>query len=363
MSDIEQFKSSIKDYLTFYHEIRVPKHDFFTSDYNIDENNKVLAISSPSRMGNHLILSMIDNHPEIPRIPGEDGFLLFSFIQANYDLHNFLHNLLKEKNIDYIMKLGTNLTYNKWLLFKNYFLTNEIPENHSGIDSLKAPAKIDYQGLIHDINYDAYKNVIKSNLEDLNNNQTFSTFFNVYLKALVKLDFDYKPNNYSYDSVICASGMRSQLKWLFDKYKNSKAIISLRPFGSYAISHIKSRYQTNEITDALIKEAWEHWYHKIIDAYYLKVHYPENTCLVSFEDLIFNTETTAQAIAKFLNIKFNKNMYEATIFGIKVRGNSSVKKDNSSEGKFYFNNEKLDENNIPVDYYRLWESFDLIKTA
>jgi len=363
MSDIELFKSLNKDYLTFYHELRVPQHEFFTSDYNIDESNRVLAISSPSRMGNHLILSMIDNHPEIPRIPGEDGFLLFSFNQANYDLHHFLYKLLEEKNIDYMMKLGTNLAYNKWLLFKNNFINNEIPDNHSGIDSLKAPAKIDYQGIIHDINYDAYKDIIRSKMEHLNKNQTFSYYFNVYLKALVKLDFDYKPNNHSYDSVICASGMRSQLRWLFDKYNNSKAIISLRPFGSYAISHIRSRYQTNDITDSLIKEAWEHWYHKIIDAFYLKVHYPENICLVSFEDMILKTETTAQAIAKFLNINFNKTMYEATIFGIKVRGNSSLKKDKSSEGKFYFSNEKLDENKIPIDYYHLWESFDLIKAG
>ncbi len=117
----------IKDFLTFYHEIRIPQHPFFIGDKNYNSDKKICIISSPSRMGNHLLLSMLDSHPEIPRVPGEDGFLLFAFYLANYDLYNFLDEAKNKKNLNYITKLSTNLEFNKWKNFKKLYKNKNHP--------------------------------------------------------------------------------------------------------------------------------------------------------------------------------------------------------------------------------------------
>ena len=359
--NINKFKKLNKDYLTFYHEIRTPQHDFFTGESNFDDKSKIIIISSPSRMGNHLLLSMLDNHPDIPRIPGEDGFLLFSFWQANYDLHRFLAKFAYEKDLEYIKKMNTNLAFDKWSRFKECYLKNEIPEKHSGIETLKTPGIIDFQDLVFDINYDEYHKALKKGLKELGPNATFREFLCLYLQAMLHLDFKYEIGKKAYQGFLVASGMRSQVRWLLKHFRNAKAIISLRPFESYALSHVRSRYRIMELDDTLAKEAWEHWYHKVVDYFYLKTLYPNNICLVSYDDVILDTKNTASAIADFLGINFSENMLAATIFGIPVQGNPSIKKNGSEKGLYYFKKEKIPQKYIPLEYYHLWDSFDLIK--
>ena len=64
LDKIGKFKELNSDYLTFYHELRMPQNEFFSSKENRDDNTQMLMISSPSRMGNHLLISILDNHPE-----------------------------------------------------------------------------------------------------------------------------------------------------------------------------------------------------------------------------------------------------------------------------------------------------------
>ena len=358
--NVEKFKNLNQDYLTFYHEIRTPQHKFFQDQGDVDENNNFIVISSPSRMGNHLLLSMLDNHPDLPRIPGEDGFLLFCFQQANYDLNRFLTNFLYKRDLSYIKKLSTNLIFDKWFEFKKCHLENKIPEKHSGIEIHKYPSIIDFQDLVFDINYDAYHEVLTNGLEKLSPDASYKEFFCLYLKALLYLDFQYVEGVNAYQGFIVASGMRSQALWLLKNFKNVKILASLRPFGSYALSHIRSRYRIMEIDDALAKEAWEHWYHKVVDYFYLKTLFPENVCLISYDDVILDTQNSAKAIANFLGVDFSEELLVPTIFGIPVKGNSSISR--KEKGQYYFSDQTISKKVIPPEYFHLWDSFDLIKT-
>ena len=93
MNNLKKFKDINKNFLTFYHECLIPKNNFFRSESNKDFKSNLLFISSPSRMGNHALLSMLDNHPQLPRIPGEDSFLRHCFFLSTYDLHCFIKNI------------------------------------------------------------------------------------------------------------------------------------------------------------------------------------------------------------------------------------------------------------------------------
>jgi hypothetical protein len=361
MYDLDNIKFLLKDYLTFYHEIRIPQHDFFIGSRNVESNSKILVISSPSRMGNHLLLSMIDNHPEIPRIPGEDGFLYFSFLQANYDIHRLLNYFKKNQDAEVIAQLATNFRGNKWRLFKEHYEKNEITGKYSGIVSPDNLAVMDYENTIFPINFDKYYETIDRGLKK--SNESFAEFFNIYCSALVHLDFSFEINKYSYDKMIAFSGMRSQCQWLLNNYKNVKIIVSIRPFESYVFSHVKSRYQKTRLTNALIQEAWEHWFHKTMDFIYLKLNYPRNVCLVSFDNLINNSVNTAKAISNFLEIDYHNNMSEATIFGIPVKGNSSESKKETNRGQYYSSNAlQLENHLIPNDYEILWSAFKMLET-
>ena len=362
MHNIEKFKKLTKDYLTFYHELRIPQHDFFINSENCDEKTRLLVISSPSRMGNHLILSMLDNHPEIPRIPGEDGFHSFSFFQANYDIHNYLEKVRINKSIEYIIQVSTNHRGDKWKVFKDSFDKNEIPEKYSGITSGENLAIVDFEGTLFPINDEKYFSVLKDGLSIMKEDRFYRDYLNLYYESLMHLDFDYKKDQSSYDRIIVFSGMRTQCSWLLKFYKNVKIIVSIRPFESYVYSHIRSRYGKNVITNALIQEAWEHWYHKVIDYFFLKLKYPQNVCLISFDNLVLNSERSAKAIAKFIDLKYHTNMLKATVFGIPVKGNSSISKSESDRGSYYMDKYHLGKHLFPSDYHNLWSAFQIIET-
>lgn len=358
---IHEFKLINRDYLTFYHEFRTPCHPFFRMDENRDDETRLLMISSPSRMGNHLLLSILDSHPQLPRIPGEDGFLSFSFFQANYDLKKYLVRVRDDHDLDYIRRLSTNLFFDKWANLKKCYLKQEVPEKYSGVNIVNRPADIDFKDTVYDVNYDAYTGVLEDGLQAVNDG-CFADYLNLYTKALLQLDFEYSAEKNRVDGFISYSGMRSQVRWVLEHYRQSRLVTSIRPFETYAISHIKSRNKNSEITDELVQEAWEHWYHKVIDYFYLKATYPEQVCLVSFDDLTKRTERVCRAICDFLDVPFSDSMLMPSIFGIPVKGNPSQARSDAARGTFYENAATLNRSRIPVDYFQLWESFGLVKT-
>lgn len=361
MNKIEQFRDLNRDYLTFYHEIRTPEHEFFSSEGNQDDSTRILMLSSPSRMGNHLLLSMLDGHPQLPRIPGEDGFLSFSFYQANYDLHNFLAKIRSPDAVEYMKLLSTNLFFDKWLNMERCWREGVVPEGCSGVRIKERPAGIDYQGTVVNVNYGEYSRVLTDGVAELKRD-SFREYLNIYLKAMLYLDPERADRKGKLDGYISYSGMRGQIRWALEHYSRARLITSLRPFDSYAVSHIKSRYQNADMTPELLQEAWEHWYHKVIDYLYLKSAFPDRVCLVSFDDLVANTEAAARAICRFLDISYDPCMLVPTLFGCPVKGNSARAQDDKMRGRIYSDRKRLEKNRIPEDGHHLWKAFETIKS-
>jgi len=324
MDSIEHSQELLKDYLTFYHEIRIPQNDFFIHPQNEDWDSKVLIVSSPSRMGNHLLLSMLDNHPELPRVPGDDGFHSFSFYQANYDLYDYLNRVVKNASIDHITNIASNYRGNKWKLFYDHYIKKSLPIGYSGITADHDLAIVDFEETLFEINYNRYEGVLRDGIENLPSHFRYKDILNIYYNAFMFLDPQFQPGGKIYDYLIVFSGMRTQSKWLLKYYENAKLIVSIRPFESYVFSHVRSRYGDITISSDHIQEAWEHWYHKTIDYIFLKIKYPQKVCLVMYNDLISETENTAKAIAKFIGVEFEKSLLNATIFGVQGMWNSSV---------------------------------------
>ena len=89
-----------------------------------------LFISGPARSGNHLLLSLLDNHPQINMEVGEDDMLrtIFSYINTN---EKKIFNKIKSADIDFILKLsgqpklGKGQGINKWRKLYNLYVNKK----------------------------------------------------------------------------------------------------------------------------------------------------------------------------------------------------------------------------------------------
>jgi len=365
MDNFERFKDIIDDHITFYHECLIPKNKYFGKNNNNDNDNdkkkNLILISSPSRMGNHALMSMLDSHPLLPRIAGEDSFLRHSFFQSSSDFNFFKENIKCSTNFDFMRKLSSFPgNVDKWEELQRSFDSKVQPEIYAGVQYPTNRLVItDYQGTLIDVNHESYLNYLKKNSELISKKNNYLEIFEIYLKALMLLDYKYTDDK-KYKYIYANSGLRRQSLWLCEVMPEVKIITSIRSFKSYAISHIKSRYKKLEFKPDYIQEAWEHWYHKIIDYFYIKSKFPKNIILIPFEDLVSKTDLAAKKICDFLEIEFNKTMLTATTFGIKTKGNSSVPKDDNVLGKFYPPEEFLPNDLIPERVEIIEEALKLI---
>jgi hypothetical protein len=353
MTDIAAFKKALVNHLTFYHECLIPKHPFFTGVSNYDDNAEFVVVSSPSRMGNHALMSILDSHPELPRVPGEDSFLRHSFYECSYNLNAYLQNLQGPQNSNYIRNLSSfPADTDKWAKLKVAYNTQKFPELHAGIQFPTNKLVVtDYQDVLVDINYDEYVRVLEEAKEQISATSSFSEVLIIYLSALSMLDP--KGNNTKFLATYANSGLRRQCLWLCYNFPKVRILTSIRRFDSYAVSHIRSRYRVVEFKEEWITEAWEHWYHKIIDYFWIKANFPENIMLIPFEDISANTELVAREISKFLGINYHESMMTATVFGQPNKGNSSKRRDDIQKGRFYASSEFLPAALIPRSVYEI----------
>ena len=345
----------LKDHLTFYHEYLVPENDFFRSESNNDNETNMLIVSSPSRMGNHLLHSMLDGHKDIPRVPGEDGVLFHAFKFSNNSFYEFIQNLRSDSCVDQLERYAaTGGKDRKWKVFKECFEKGLIPEIYSGIQVPTTAFYVtDYQGVLFDIDYSSYHNNLIENVENINTSRSLKDVINIYYKSLNLLDYKYRHKT-KYDIQVVASGMRVMSKWALQHYKNAILVCSIRKFESYAISHVRSRYKQDAFSKENMREAWEMWFHKIIDYVYLKLVFGERVIMVNFDDIITDTENTAKYICNKLDIEYDVCMLTPSAFGNPTKGNSSVIKNNDQLGKFYKRPETIDEKLIPDEYHDIW---------
>jgi len=339
--DLEKFNASLKDYLTFYHECLIPKHPFFTSEKNRNDRDEIVVVSSPSRMGNHALMSMLDSHPELPRVPGEDSFLRHSFFECSYDLQAYLSRIRGAGNAEYIRMLSSfPANVDKWQEVKKAHEAQVHPEVYAGVQyPTNRLVVTDYQDTLIDVDHAAYAGALETARGRIAGIESFSELFTLYLSALMKLDYGASPGRFT--GLYANSGMRRQCLWLCENFDKVRILTSIRRFDTYAVSHIRSRYKTVEFKPEYVKEAWEHWYHKVVDYFYIKSRHPSKIMLIPFEDISRDTRLVADNIARFLDIGFDDSMLKATMFGVETRGNSSKRRDETHLGKFYVSAEAL----------------------
>jgi len=356
MIDLHKFKEALKDHLTFYHECLTPKHPFFVSPKNQNESDEFIVVSSPSRMGNHALISMLDGHPELPRVPGEDDFLRHSFFNCTYDLNTYLKHIRSDSNISYIRNLSSFPgDTDKWAKLKQAYTSQEMPSLHAGIQFPTNKLIVaDFQDTLFDVNHEAYVSALNDLQDSIARVDNFSELFVLYLSAFVKLDPQFRASRFL--ATYSNSGMRRQCLWLCENFRKVRILASIRSFDSYAVSHIRSRYREVSFKSEFIQEAWEHWYHKVIDYCWIKANYPENIMLIRFEDISKNTQLVADNISRFLGIEYNSSMLSSTVFGVKNKGNSSKMRDDSLRGKFYSSAEAIPYDLIPKSVHEVSEA-------
>ena len=66
---------------------------------------RALFVSGPSRNGNHLMHAMLDGHPDLCSVPGEDSFLSALFQDLLKNGQAALARLRGKNNIEYILHL------------------------------------------------------------------------------------------------------------------------------------------------------------------------------------------------------------------------------------------------------------------
>lgn len=359
MNPFPEIIEKYQDYLTFYHECRIPKHPFFDFEKNKNDKN-FLFVSSPSRMGNHLLMSMLDGHPELPLVPGEDGFHMFSFTKANYDIHQWMQVIRGENVAEGMMDIASNGGGSKWEQFAQLYESSNV-ENvaYSGVGGHQHSAIVDFEGLTFKIEFEAYKKYLEDRKNKLNHATHYNEILSIYMEALRELT----PKNElsQFDGCMVHGAMRTQLLWLCKTMPNVKILSSVRSFESYAISQIKSRHGDVKLTEEKLNNAWEHWFHKVVDMIYLRLHYPSQFGLVTFDDLVGKQGQTQKAVAHFLNISQDSTMDHATMMGLPVKGNSWKSRVDQKSGGFYQPQKILKSELAPEDARKIWDLVQLCK--
>jgi hypothetical protein len=320
-------------------------NNFFNINKKTLIKKKILIISGGSRNGNHLVCSSLDNHPQLPCLPGEDRVLSEIF-------WNYLNNPKK-----FIKKLGVKNTYkfiaslsgvhtDKWKLLSKKKITNKHKKYWAGNHPKGFVPLLEYPDQQYaDFNHELFLKTLKNKFKKKPKN--FEYFFISYLEALSKLINKKKTK---FDFIYANSGLRRELYYLCKKKFDVKIIVPIRKFETFYFSKIFGRYKTNEINDNNMKEAWSHWKNKTVDYLILKKLFPKNIFIVKFEDLADkkNKEKYLKKICKFLNIPFDKCMKENTFMGKQIKPNSS------------FTNEEIKNSNamnielIPEDYGEIY---------
>ncbi|MDB4313381.1 hypothetical protein N9977_00385 [bacterium] len=333
--------------------MRTPQTAFFTSSANCSDR-KTLVVSSPSRMGNHLLVSLLDGHPELPQTPGEDGFHMFSFVRAHYALHEYLGDVFQENPVDSLMNIASNGIGSKWHQFQQIHCGDfEGRVTVSGISVGQSSGLVDFEGVTFPIEFDCYKERLKKNFREVFKMKTYDEVLMAYQSAFALMQR--WPIDCKFDDYFVYGGMRTQLKWLCEKRPNVKILSSIRSFPSFAVSQIKSRHGDVEITDNLLKTAWEHWFHKVVDILHLKEKHPEKIGLVSFDDLIHQREISGIKICDFLGIRKHSRMESATIFDHPVGGNSWQGRSKGTQGGVYAPKQQIEEKRVPPEAHELWD--------
>ena len=329
----------------------------------LTKQNNTLFISGPARHGNHLLYSLLDGHKEIQNAPGEDDMLrlLFSHLNKNEVLTK---SKIKKNEIKFIMQLSCqnykdkkNLGYDKWKAVSTLLKKNKVLPIWSGTQPEGQGHIQDFKNHIPNIKYSNFKKY----LSDKKNYKTFFDFWYTYMNAL-KILTNRKKENIKYQNIWFGSGLRRELFFLLKKVKNIKVVSPIREFPGFYYSYCLPRYGKVIFKKKIIKDAWQHWKHKVIDYLILKKIYPSNIVIIKYEDLVLNTNHIMKKVAINLDIKFNRNLLKPTLLKKKTFGNSSFKIHKEKAGAIYTRKKNnFDLNLLPKEYNKILAYIEKVK--
>jgi len=337
---------------------------FWNSASRLDEES-LLIISGGSRNGNHLVYSLLDGHPELPTIPGEDVVLTNIFWKA-YKLGGKIREWIRDADsIAEELRMMNGAYGDKWMRAKSVSNQDlrEIP--WSGSTSKNFSAVLEFQATEISIDYSRYIERLVHNENDFKTCQSVWDLFYFYLDAYKRLSNSDDPSGKLYTVAYFSSGMRREVSALAGRGAgNFKCIVPIRDFRSFAKSKIKGLLSDIDCLQDAINESWEHWRHKTIDYLILQKSYPEDIVIIRYEDLVIRTETTMRDLCRKLGIAWDPCILRPTQNSKAVIGNSSKRLGEEYRGQIY--NDSLrgfEDIELPKEYKEICEYIDMVKVG
>ena len=338
---------NIKNFSHLNNETSNLNDNFFSIKKKTKSRKRILVISGGSRNGNHLVTSILDGHPQLPFLPGEDRALSEIFWNFFKNKKKFLKDLKNKENYKLISKLS-GVKFDKWKKISEKKFSQKHKNQWAGNHPQGFVPLLEYPNQNYfSFNHEAYLKALKLNFKD--KILTFEDFFINYLDAFSKL-VKRRNSDLKYDYIYANSGLRRELYYLCKKRYDVKCIVPIRKFETFYFSKIYARFKTVAIKHKYINYAWPHWKNKTIDYLILKKMFPKQIVLVKFEDLIKKDNANIlKKICDFLKIKFDKSLNLKTFNGFNVKPNSS------------FKNKKIKKKNrfpkeyMPIDYKKIYQ--------
>ena len=160
-------------------------NNFFNINKKTLIKKKILIISGGSRNGNHLVCSSLDNHPQLPYLPGEDRVLSEIFWNYLNTPEKFIKKLGVKNPYKFIASLsGVNI--DKWNLLSRNKITNKHKKYWAGNHPQSFVPLLEYPDQQYvDFNHELFLKTLKNKFKKKPKN--FEYFFVNYLEALSKL--------------------------------------------------------------------------------------------------------------------------------------------------------------------------------
>jgi len=336
----------IKNFSHLNNETPNLNDSFFSINKKYKNNKKILIISGGSRNGNHLVTSILDGHPQLPTLPGEDKVLSSVFWNFFLNKKKILNDLKSNENYKAISKLSGEY-FDKWKRISKKNISKIHLRRWAGNHPQNFVPLIEHPDQ-NFFNFE-YKNYLRTlkvnfNIEIKNFNDLFINYLDAYSKLTRK-----KNDKLKFDYIYASSGLRRELYYLLKKGYNVKCIVPIRKFETFYFSKAYGRYKTVKVNYKLLKMIWPHWRNKTIDYLILKKMFPKKILLVKYEDLSNNNSKILKKICNFLDIKFDKSL------NIKTFNNLNVKPNSSFSNKKIKNKNKFPSDQLPTEYYEIYK--------
>ena len=360
-----------RDLQPFWDPLDFPDNPFFEKKFEQTPGlSRLLVLSGPSRNGNHLLHSLLDSHPQLPRVPGEDSTINYLFSCLSEYPQAIRCSLESENPAPFLRSFSSAGRGDRWHDVHSYQQGNKADKNSaesswSGVQYRNGEhmALFDYQDTEIKIDYPAFIQALQHQLKPPQNFGLVDAV-DAYLESLPHLDPEFSDRNgdCKFSGLLSSSGTRGPLDWLFRHHPGVVAVAPIRRFESYYFSFARGFYDTSNIDKEIVAEAWQHWWHKAVDYAILKTRYPDRMCLVNFDHLVSETEVTVREICKFLDLEFDHACLTPTVLGTLTKGNSSHGRSETDRGTVYQNHAPvvLPERSIPKQYKPFWRSLQTI---